>query len=170
MLTTHEPRTARPTGETSAQRERRAERDRKRKLAKRTAERTPERQALIDYAQQLIFQADRAPDPETRRDLYRVASRLQLRNADEPEQQRDAVFLLLNKWALTEIPGVEVGLSVKDIALETGLGLDAVQRALDSLTSAEVDLVEIFTRGGRANCGRGGTTLYYRARRKPSPR
>jgi MoxR-like ATPase len=143
-----------------------AERRRERKKAVRT----PDRQALIDYAQRLIFEADNAPDPETRRDLYRIAQRLQIRNTDDLTEQREAVFLLLNKWSLKDIPGLDVGLTVKDIASETGLPVSAVETALESLTSAEVDLVEIFTRGGRANCGRAGATLYYRARRKPAPR
>jgi hypothetical protein len=157
-------------GETAAQRAQRAQRDRRRKEARRDTELSPERKALLEYAQRLITEAENAPDEETRKDLYKVASRLQVRNPDDPDMQRDAVFMLLEKWSLKGIAGVDVGLNAREIATETGLSLEAVTPALECLTSPEVNLVEMFTRGGRANCGRRGTTLYYRVCRERPPR
>jgi hypothetical protein len=135
-----------------------SERRRERKVEVRLRADGPERVAAIDYAQQLQFLADQAPDPETRSELNQIIGRLRRRvpAASPYEQKRDAVVRRLEKC--------EFGLSARELAEDTGLSREDIRLVLGELTSAAVDLVIPFERGGRLNGGRAGVTLYYRLR------
>jgi hypothetical protein len=161
-LARHEPNPSPATNllvcsETAERRARRAERDRKRKRSRRAQSPGAERrEAYLALAVQLEFLARTSPDETTRGELNRAIYRIRLRGSKSVEACREAVFTHICKSA--------VELSRKEIAEDVGLSVEDVQVALDYLTSANVDLVEIHTRGGKENCGRKGTVLYYRPR------
>jgi hypothetical protein len=141
--------------ETADLKARRAERDRNRKRAVRAQSPGAERrEAYLELAVQLETLALNSPDDTTRAELNRAVYRIRLRGAKTPEACREAVF--------TRICKSLVELSCREIADDLGLPREDVQAALDYLTGARVDLVEIHTRGGKENCGRKGTVLYYR--------
>lgn len=155
-----------PTGrawkpKTVEQKRRISERRRERVDETRLREEGPDRKQALDFAQQLVQLADASPDPETRSDLYKVVRRLRVRTTPKEDVKRDAVLKSLEKWD---------SMSAREIMEETGLSKEDVATALAGLTSAAFDMVEIFTRGGRRNSGRGGTTLYYRMRHNNGPR
>jgi hypothetical protein len=143
--------------ETTEQRARRSERDRARKMLKRAQSPNAERrERYLALAAELESLASTAPDETTHAELNREVYRIRLRGSHSEEACRESVFTHVCKSA--------VELSRKEIAEDVGLSVEDVQVALDYLTSAAVDVVEILTRGGKENCGRKGTVLYYRAR------
>ncbi|HEY0545302.1 MAG TPA: hypothetical protein VGC91_08010 [Pyrinomonadaceae bacterium] len=111
------------------------------------------RKEVLAFAQKLIWMADAAPDEESARELYAAATRLRLRHCQKEESKRDAVLRILTTWG-------KDGVSVREIAGDTGLRKDGVQEILDFLESN--GLATWFTRAGKRNCGRAGTTRYYR--------
>ncbi len=146
------PSTARaprhPSDETRAIRRR----EQKRAAREAAIARGEERAKALHYAGLLMDQLLDAPDEQARKDLRRMIHGIRLRYAENENDQRMAVLKALERRAL---------LTRDDIVNMTKLGRKIVQAILDDFTSASVDLAFITTMGGRRNCGRGGTTLYY---------
>jgi hypothetical protein len=138
-----------PSQQTRAARRRR-QNERERALARRAGDK---RQAALDYAQQLLFMLDNAPDEQARRDLRRMINKLHLRFSTDEHKQRLAVLRVLESRAV---------LTCAEIVALTSLPAELVQQFLDEWTSAAVDLVYITTTDtGKRRCGRAGTKIYY---------
>lgn len=136
----------------------RAERRNEQKRAEREAmlERNRERAAALNYASLLRHQLESAPDEQARKDLRRTIKGILLRWKEDENDQRLAVLRSLERRELS---------TLADIVNDTKLAKQIVRAILDDFTSPDVDLVSIHTMGGKRDCGRGGTTLYYRLRR-----
>jgi hypothetical protein len=137
-----------PSDETRA-----ARRREQRRLAKEAAlARGEERAHALNFASLLAIQLEQAPDEQARKDLRRMINGIRLRFPENENDQRLAVLRALESREL---------LTRTEIVNFTKLGRKTVQAILDDFTSARVDLVFITTMGGKRDCGRGGTTLYF---------
>lgn len=167
-------------GETLEQRARRAARDRGRRATRKAAEKSrrqaarPSRQRLAnEYAQQLIFVADRlaqdidlkVPDHdlavELQRELYALIDRVRVRGLQTPDTLRDLITRAMDDSR-------DFGChTVEDIADETGLAEASVSAWLDGALA-----VGVVTRvpEGRPDVSRGAVDawLWYLTGRGPT--
>lgn len=132
----------------------RAERRREQKQREREAALALEieRAKALNYASLLTAQLEAAPDEQAKKDLRRMINGIRLRYAKNENDQRMAVLKALERRELV---------TREEIVDMTKLSRQIVQAILDDFTSAKVDLVFITTMGGKRDCGRNGTTLYY---------
>jgi hypothetical protein len=132
----------------------RAERRREQKKAQREAElaRDRERNGALNFASILTKQLEEAPDEQSRKELRRTIRGIELRWKEDEYAQRLAVLKALESRTLV---------TRRDLVELTKLPRNRVQEILDYFTSAKIDLVFITTMGGKRDCGRDGTTLYY---------
>jgi hypothetical protein len=123
-----------------------------RRRTQRSSSRLPEREAALNYAQQLQFLADQAPDEQTRQEINKTILGIRLRFSHNENERRFAVLRALEGAAR---------LTLAEVVEVTRLPRDVVQSILDDFVSPDVELVEITTMSGKQRCGRRGTVLYY---------
>lgn len=113
---------------------------------------TEEQRRAADFAQELLFLMDKAPDEAADREINAVVKGILLRFSPDENRQRLAVLKALESSEL---------LALAEIVALTGLGEECVSNILDDFTSDEVGLAFETTRSGKHKSGRGGTTRYF---------